>query len=59
MTANQLLKAAKDGKCVVGAIPTDKHMPAAFVCSMQFWRVAERLPHIKIYKPKKKAHGKH
>lgn len=54
MTASQLLKAARSRKCIVGAIPTNKHMPAAFICSMQFWSVAERLPHMTIYNPKRK-----
>lgn len=53
MTANQLLRAGKQRKCVVG-FPWSRHTPAAFVLSMQFWRVMEFLPKLKVYKPKKK-----
>jgi hypothetical protein len=54
MTADELLVAAKDGKCVTGFRVSDDRMPAAFVCSMQFNRVAPVLYRLKIYRPKPK-----
>lgn len=54
MTANQLLKAALDRKQVLGFhVDSNIRMPAAFVQNMQFVLVAKRLPHMKIYKPKR------
>jgi len=55
MTPDQLLIAVKDGKCVIGFNSSGKgHMPAAFLASMQFNRVMEVLPRLKIYIPKPK-----
>jgi len=51
MTAKALEKIRKSGGCVVWL--SGRHMPAAFLCSMQYWRVAEMLPHLKPYKPKR------
>lgn len=60
MTAKQLIKAAKAGKCVVGfhSHRSDIRMPAAFVQNMQFVRVMAVLHRLKIYKPRKKNKNK-
>lgn len=55
MTAKQLIKAAKAGKCVVGfhSHRSDIRMPAAFIQNMQFVRVMAVLHRLKAYKPGK------
>lgn len=53
MKPEALLMAVNDRKCVVG-MNAQKHMPAAFVVSMQFRYVMAILPRLKIYKPQTK-----
>lgn len=52
MTANQLMKLAQQGKCVVWL--SGRHMPAAFLISMHFRDVMNSLGAIKPYKRKNK-----
>lgn len=56
MTPKALMRAALNHRAVIHRGPgfTDKPMPAAFVAPMQFNRVMALLPHLKLYKPKKK-----
>ena len=59
MTAPGLIKAAQTGRSVTGFHTySAKHMPAAFLVSMQFNLVMRILPRVKLYKPKKKRHFK-
>lgn len=54
MTLSQFMCAVKDRKSVTGFHTrglTGQHMPAAFIASMQFTRVIEALPRLKIYEP--------
>ena len=53
MTLKALMRAGQERKCVVWL--SGRHMPIAFLNSMQFWRVAQMLPRLKLYKPKQKA----
>lgn len=52
MTIQKLLRIWREGKCVTWK--NGKHMPTAFLCSMQFSRVMQYLPDLKPYKPKNK-----
>lgn len=55
MSPKQLLKAAADGKCVIGHHHLgcgNRHQPAAFVASMQFRYVMQHIDKLKIYKSK-------
>jgi hypothetical protein len=49
MTPQELMNLAKRGKCVVWL--SGRHMPAAFLMSMQFRFVMSYLPKMKEYKP--------
>lgn len=53
MTPAQLLKAVENRQCVTG-LASPRHMPAAFLVSMQFRLVMQFMPDLKIYKPKKR-----
>ncbi len=54
MSPSGLMKAAHCGKAVTGILPTSRPMPAAFVVSMQFRFVMDRLKDARIYRPKHK-----
>lgn len=54
MTANQLLRACNDRKAIVGFHTFRSRIPAAFIVSMPFRIVMNRLPVMRIYKSKQK-----
>jgi hypothetical protein len=60
MTANKLMVAVMDKKCVTGFhtaslfVGKPHPMPAAFLVGMPFRLVMNVLPRLKIYKPKRK-----
>lgn len=56
MTPTQLLKAVARGRCVYNTTGREfgRHVPAAFVVSMQFRIVMRLLPTLRVYRPRKR-----